>query len=216
MSKLEFRSHFFLDNKVNSRKVVALWKFFSSVLPKNIQDTDDKQNPQYFILHIYINNYLFMYLTVIFGPTFHSLKIFKLQLLYMCIYVCVGGCWHATSWEWRSGDSFEVWVLIFSFVGPGAGAQAWQQVPSLTEPGFSFRPLFFGFTSTCALISFPCGIFCSSIISSLTGLLLSAPRFQFIPLHLTTQPTCNLRSPPCHRQIKSGGGKLSGCDWLGL
>lgn len=120
MSELEFMSHIFLDNKVNSRKVAALWNFFSWVLHKNIQDTDDKQNPQYFILHIYINNYL----TVIFGPTFHSLKIFKLQLLYMCIYVRVGRCGHATLWEWRSGDSFEVWVLIFSSVGPGAGTQA--------------------------------------------------------------------------------------------
>lgn len=157
-----------------------------------------------------------MYLTVIFGPTFHSLKIFKLQLLCMCIYVCVGRCGHATSWEWRSGDSFEVWVLIFSYVGPGAGAQAWRQVPSLAEPGFSFCPLFFDFTSTCALISFPCGIFYSSVISSLVGLLLSAPRVQFIPLHFTTQPTCNLRSPLCHRRIQSGRGKLQGCDCLGL
>lgn len=130
-----------------------------------------------------------MYLTVMFGPTFHSLKIFKLQLLCMCIYVCVGRCGHATSWEWRSGDSFEVWVLIFSYVGPGAGAQAWRQVPSLTEPDFSFCPLFFDFTSTCALISFPCGIFYSSVISSqCTPRSVHPPPF-YHPTHMQSKVT---------------------------
>lgn len=149
-----------------------------------------------------------MYLTVIFGPTFHSLKIFKLQLLCMCIYVCVGRCGHAASWEWRSGDSFEVWVLIFSYVGPGAGAQAWRQVPSLAEPGFSFCPL---------ILQAHVRLFPFLVESStLPSFLLSAPRVQFIPLHFTTQPTCNLRSPLCHRRIQSGRGKLQGCDCLGL
>lgn len=130
-----------------------------------------------------------MYLTVIFGPTFHSLKIFKLQLLCMCIYVCVGRCGHAASWEWRSGDSFEVWVLIFFCVGPGAGAQAWRQVPSLAEPGFSFCPLFFDFTSTCALISFPCGIFYSSVISSqCTPRSVHPPPF-YHPTHMQSKVT---------------------------
>lgn len=105
--------------------------------------------------------------------------------------------------------SSPMWVL-------GLELRLGSKCPHSLSQAFPFAPCSLVFTSTCALISFPCGIFCSSIISSLTGLLLSAPRFQFIPLHLTTQPTCNLRSPPCHRQIKSGGGKLSGCDWLGL
>lgn len=151
-----------------------------------------------------------MYLTVIFGPTFHSLKIFKLQLLCMCIYVCVGRCGHATSWEWRSGDSFEVWVLIFSYVGPGAGAQVGGKCPHSLSQAFPFAP--------CSLIlQAHVRLFPFLVESStLPSFLLSAPRVQFIPLHFTTQPTCNLRSPLCHRRIQSGRGKLQGCDCLGL
>lgn len=94
------------------------------MLPKNIQDTDDKQNSQYFVLHIYINNYLFIYLTVIFGPTFHSLKIFKLQILY-CVYIYV---WVDVGMPHHGSGGLETTLrcgfLIFSYVGPGAGTQA--------------------------------------------------------------------------------------------
>lgn len=208
MSEMEFMSHIFLDNKVNSRKVAALWKFFSWVLPKNIQDTDDKQNSQYFVLHTYINNYLFIYLTVIFGPTFHSLKIFKLQILYMCIYLCVGRCGHATSWEWRSRDNFEVWFLIFSYVGPGAGTQAIRlgsKCPHSLSQAFPFAP--------CSLIwQAQVHLFPFLVESStLPSFLLWRGFFSVHPTHMA------IYSHHCVTgEFKAAEANSRACDWLGL
>lgn len=89
----------------------------------------------------------------------------------------------------------EVWRQLWGvgsyllLCGSWGWSSGWRQVPSLTEPGFSFCPLFFDFTSTCALISFPCGIFYSSVISSqCTPCSVHPPPF-YHPTHMQSKVT---------------------------